>query len=39
MLKHLINAYKKWCIPINANSSDPDLWYKKRDPEDGKIDF
>lgn len=39
LLPKLINDYQTNNITINNKSNDFDFWYKKRGPNDGKIDF
>ncbi len=39
MVKQLLDAYRNHAISINSQSKDFDSLYKKRTPEDGKIDF
>jgi methionyl-tRNA formyltransferase len=39
LIKKLIEAYCTGKIIINTETKDFDTWYKKRTPDDGKIDF
>lgn len=39
MVQHLLEAYTAGEIRLKTSSKDFDLWYKKRTPEDGKLDF
>ncbi len=38
-IKELYTAYQEEYIPINTESYDFDLWYEKRTPSSGKINF
>lgn len=39
MIRHLLDAYATGEIRVTTASKDFDSWYKKRTPEDGKLDF
>jgi methionyl-tRNA formyltransferase len=39
LIDSLFRAYHQGKIEIQTESKDPDFWYTKRGPEDGKIDF
>lgn len=39
MVQHLLEAYATGKIHVTTASKDFDSWYKKRAPEDGKLDF
>lgn len=39
LLSDLITAYNNQQIPLCTDTKDPDYLYKKRTPDDGKIDF
>lgn len=38
-IKKLLNAYDEGVIPINTYTKDIVSWYKKRTPDDGRINF
>ena len=39
LIRRLIEAYKTGNVVIRTDSKDYDSWYRKRTPEDGKIDW